>query len=126
MKYAPRLYACAFAAVAARVKTPAAERAAIQNFAALLQKNGDMRAHDAILAALRRAVVQESGGRMVRVETARVLSEHMRRRIRKLFKERDYVEERILPELIAGVRVVVDGEREFDGSLTKKLNTILS
>ncbi len=63
-------------------------------------------------------------GRWITVETARPLAAAQRKKIEKAFSEKDYIEERVRPELIAGMRIRVDGEQEFDGSLKRKLDTM--
>lgn len=69
-------------------------------------------------------LVHHHDGRWITVETPRLLTDVQRKKIEEAFSKKDYVEERVRPDLIAGMRIVIDEEREFDGSLKRKLDTI--
>ena len=98
----------------------------VKNFAALLKKDTAARNRDDIIKGVSREVVRGSGGHWITIETARTLPKTPRELIRRLFSHKDFIEERIRPDLVAGIRIVVDGEKEFDGSLKRKLNKLFS
>lgn len=121
MKHAPTVYAKSLVSVLR--DTPSLRHGRIiKNFVGVLWKYGDWRARENIVAAFGRALVRDRGGRMVRIETARVLPRSLRESIKaSLVQEHDIVQECIDPSLIAGARIVINEEREFDGSLKRKL-----
>lgn len=124
MKYSPTIYAKSLIAVL-RDTPPARHGRIIKNFVGVMGKYGDWRVHENVVAAFRRALAEVHGGRIVRIETARTLPQRLRESIEtSVVKEQDIVEECINPALIAGVRVSVNDEREFDGSLQRKLKKL--
>jgi len=122
--FAAHLYARAFRSALREHK--ASEDDLVRNFSGLLQKQGALRRRDKILRKVSQEIVHYHGGRWVMVETARELSPGLQEKIRDAFSNKDYMEQRIRPELIAGVRIVVDGSQEFDGSLKRKLDKMFS
>lgn len=126
MKYGYRLYAEALADAIGKDPKGPAEKKIRTNFIALLQKNGDMSQLSRILGETERILMRRSGRRRVMLETARPPTPANRAEIKKLFEARDSVEERITPELVAGIRVTVNDELQWDGSLAKKIRTIFA
>ena len=124
MKYAPHLYAQAFRKALTEAATPQQKNSAVERFAALLKRNGDIRRQDILLAAVERELVRAARGRRITIETARRVPQELAGAMHAITTERDVVEERIVPALIAGVRIIIDGEREFDGSLKRKLEIL--
>lgn len=124
MKYASHLYAQAFCKALAEAATPQQKNSVVERFAIVLKRNGDMRRQDILLAAVERELVRAAHGRRITIETARRVPRDLARAVRSFATERDVIKERIVPALIAGVRIIIDGEREFDGSLKRKLETL--
>jgi len=110
MKYKPKQYARALM----RVK-----KLDISIFLALLKKNGDIKKLKEILIASEKLLLEKSGNKKVVVETARKTSAG------KQFVEKgDILEEKINPDLIAGVKITINGEQQLDFSMKKILNNI--
>lgn len=124
MKYAPHLYAQAFRRALTEAATPLQKNSIVERFATLLIRNGDIRRHDVILVAVERELVRAAHGRHITIETARQVPKELAGAMRSFATERDVVEERIVPALMAGARIIIDGEREFDGSLKRKLEIL--
>lgn len=110
MKYAPDIYAQAFLETKPDLK----------RFLEVVAKNGDFSRIDAILAATEKRIVHEHGGRMIELEYARQSAESNKFK----FTAKDRVHTSINPSLVAGVRITIDGEQEFDGSLQHKLQKL--
>ena len=122
MKYPSHLYA---KALAEAIAAPGVDAAAIaKNFMVLVVKNGDGRYARKILEEAARFARGKEGLRKVGVESARPLTAAQRREIGAFMQPGDVMEEEIVPDLIAGVRVFVDDEKLFDGSLKGKLDEI--
>ncbi len=121
--FTANLYARAFRKALQEQK--ASEDELVKNFSVLLLLQGSLRRREEILHKVSQEIVHHHGGRWITVETARLLPENLRDKIRHAFSNADYMEQRIRPELIAGARIVVDGSQEFDGSLKRKLDSML-
>ena len=96
---------------------------AITNFAKLLKKTGDIKHSKKILEAVHKKLVNEKGGKWVNVEVARD-SALKKETFKHNFSEKDHVDFQINPELVAGVRITIDGEEELNNSLQSKLNKL--
>jgi F0F1-type ATP synthase delta subunit len=132
MKYAPHVYAKALVEV---LSAPAIGSSAApgkktddelaKNFLALVRRNGDERYLRKILEEASRFARGKSGVRKVTVESARALIPSQKALIARFAKPGDMVEERIDPDLIAGIKIILNDEMQFDGSLKNKLNRVL-
>lgn len=123
MKYSASTYARAFIEVLSDPKVNS--ETAAQHFLALIKKNNDEGHLKKILEEASRFARGKSGVRKVVVESARKLNAAQTESIKKFIKANDVVEERIDPELVAGIRIILDDEMQFDGSLRSKLNRAL-
>ena len=121
-KITPKQYAEAFLEAATEAKI-SGDRA-IENLIALIHKNGDWRKRKEILEACADMSRKRGGEQLVTILSARPLEKTQREQIEKTFQKSDF-EEQVDPELIAGVKIVIDRERQFDGTLKHKLDTIL-
>jgi F0F1-type ATP synthase delta subunit len=125
MKYRPQIYAKAFAAaVAARHGKD--EAALVKRFVALVRRNGDEAGLRKIIKETERMISKSAGVRRIIVESARPLDPSAHSLLKNILKRSDVVEERVNLELIAGVKITVDEETEFDGSLKGKLDTMFA
>ncbi len=123
MKYSLNNYAEALASAVSERGSGARRDEIVRNFAALLERNGDDVHADAIIRAAERILRRDEGGREVLLESARPISDRNLRSLSAAFAgPKDSVETRVSPELVAGIRVTVDGERELDGSLKGKMD----
>jgi F0F1-type ATP synthase delta subunit len=95
------------------------------SFVRVLDKNGDGRYRDRIVESVHKKIVQQNGGKWVSVEFARELTESHKKTIKEAFAENDHVSFSINPTLVAGTRITIDGEKELDASLNKKLKMAL-
>lgn len=123
MKYAPHIYAKALVEVLEdpRVKTETATK----NFIALVRKNGDEAHVRKILEEASRFSRGRDGIRKVTIASARALTAAQDADVRRFLEKGDVVEKRIEPDLVAGVKIIIDDELQFDGSLKKKLDRAL-
>ena len=125
MKYSIQTYGKALAEVVAEAKGKNPETIVV-NFLKLIQKNGDEAHLRQIVEEGARYARRNLGIRKVTVESARKLSSAQEAEINKFIKSGDIVEEKIDPELIAGIRIILNDELQFDGSLRGKLEKIFS
>lgn len=120
MKYSPQTYAEALESVLAT--TPAGEEdQVLKDFAAVIKKHGDQGSGEHIAHAFEALSVRKDGGRMVILETARVLPDLELDKLKKSFGPKDRLTIKQNPELVAGVRIIIDSERELDMTMAGKL-----
>ncbi len=123
MKYPAKLYAEAF--WEAMQIIPEAELSKlVQQFISVVYKNGDASHLAKIADAVEALSVKHEGGRSVELEYARPMPEKMAAELRKQFSPKDHIKVRINDTLVAGVRITIDGEKEIDNSLHKKLKRL--
>jgi F0F1-type ATP synthase delta subunit len=128
MKYSPHVYAEALVEVLSAPATEPGKKTddeLAKNFLALVRKNGDERYLRKILEEASRFARGKSGVRKVTIESARPLIPSQKALIAHFVKPGDMVEERIDPDLIAGIKIILNDEMQFDGSLKNKLNRVL-
>lgn len=124
MKYPARLYARAL--VLTLAERPAEEKRILERFVGVVRKNGDWSRIEKIVAAAEELMVRQAGGRMVKLEFARTVPEETISQFRSAFGERDRVRVSLNPRLVAGVRISIDGEKELDNSLERKLSKLFA
>lgn len=124
MKRDYKSYAQALAEVALKDLSPTDSKHAMENFLALVKKNGDGSMLAKIIAHADSLYMKKGDRRSVIVESARPLSRSAHADIAKHLEKKDIVEEKINPELIAGVRITVNNEHELDMSFSSKVNQL--
>jgi F0F1-type ATP synthase delta subunit len=125
MKFKANLYARAIAQVAKGVKTSDAEALA-KRVMELVEKNGDSGEIQKIVAAAERLMRKENGDRAIILTSARPLMGAVQSILENIAKPGDAIEETVDPSLIAGFKVLIDGEMQFDGSLKSKLEKMFT
>jgi F0F1-type ATP synthase delta subunit len=126
MKYSVHTYAQAFVEALEDREGKIKDEATLgKNFLALVRRYGDESHLPNILDEASRLARGKSGIRQITIESARELSISQKTALKHFIKTHDVVEERIDPELIAGVKITVNDEMQFDGSLKTKLNKAL-
>lgn len=125
MKYSDQAYAEAF--VKALVSsTPDRYGAIRRRFVHLLAKNGDISRSDQILKLIQNIFVRKNGGRIIMVEFARPQYPATVKKILAQFSKKDHIEMAINPDLVAGVRITIDGSKQIDTSLSRKIQKLFS
>lgn len=122
MKFSPSIYARAFAA--ALDEHPEKIDAYSDRLRAILKKNSDAHLAKRIFAEAARFFLKLRGARYVFVESVRTLDQDMVHAIKKEFGAKDFIETKVNPELVAGVRITIDGEETIDATMQKKLKKL--
>lgn len=104
---------------------PEQQRRTVNNFLALLAKNGDLGKAKEILKIAQDITLKKQGKRKIILETARKLTAGQKKLLDNFLKAGDIVEEKVNPELIAGIKIIINEEKQFDNSMLSKLNNIL-
>lgn len=122
MRYSPHDYA---KALVEAIDDPKVDRAAIhKNFLALVRANGDEAQLGKILDEAARLVRGNGGAREVMIESARPLAKAQEKMVHQLLKPGDVVAYKVDPDLIAGIKVTVNDEMQFDGTMKAKLDDL--
>src|SRR3990167_2747700 len=122
MRYTPQLYAQAL--FEALEEQPKDRDRIIHRFLALVGRRGDARFLPKIFTRLEALVVRSEGGRVGRFATARPLPERELKRVRAAFGDRDRFHSEIRPDLIAGVKIIIDDEWVIDATMKRKLQKL--
>lgn len=129
MRYSAHTYAKALVEVLADAEKAKAgakdEERIAKNFLALVSRNGDEMHLKRILDEASRFARGKDGIRKVTVESARKLTDIQKKMVEGFVKKGDVVESQTNTELIAGIRITLDDEMQFDGSLKHKLDKAL-
>lgn len=124
MRYSPKQYAAALN-VALKGKNVSERRDVIKGLLGILRKNRDSAKLSRILKDLEMQHLRELGLRKVRVESASPLPPKVKSEIKDIFKKDVYLEEEINPELLAGLRILIDEELFIDASAKRRIGEML-
>lgn len=119
MKFAFRTYAKAF--LEAVKENSGNEDILVKRFVSLVERHGLGKHTLSIIEAVEEEVTKARGGKLITIETARMLSASLRNELLALVRPEDRAIEKINPELISGVRITVNGSQEIDTSLQKRI-----
>lgn len=118
-----KIYAKALAEVILGKKIE--DKKIVDNFVSILVKTGQENKAKEILGLAENILLKKQGNKRVVFEVARRLSFENRDLLKQFVKQGDVVQEKINYELIAGVKVVVDGKKQLDNSMINKINNLL-
>jgi len=122
MKYKVKDYAKALAEILADKK--ADEKKVVEGFIKLLQKEGLQNKASQIIGEAEILHAKKQGKKEVVLETARKLTDSQKKMLGKFIENGDIVKEKINPALIAGIKIIVNGNEQFDMSMANKISKI--
>jgi F0F1-type ATP synthase delta subunit len=123
-----KLYAKALAEIiSAEKKTEGPERSRriVNNFVKILINAGLERKSKEILDLAEDMLLVKNGKRKITFETARKITSSQQKMLDNVVKKGDIVNEKINPELIAGIKIIINESKQFDASMQSKLQKIL-
>lgn len=124
-KLSPQNYAKAFLAALEEPGIDANE--AVKRFIAAVRRRNDWSRRNEILSVIEAKWRAKQGKSLLTIESARPLTRAQRESLAKRWSGATFdVRETTNPSLIAGVKLVVNGERQLDGSLNRKLRDMFS
>lgn len=123
MKHSPQIYAKAFSEIASEPSADKKANVFVKNFLKLIEKNNDQHQLKKIFREAEKLVREKTGKRKIVLETARPVKK-FDTAIKKIVKKGDVIEEKINPELIAGIKIILNDEMQFDGSMQKKIKSL--
>lgn len=115
-----KLYARALADIVS--KKGIDEKKIINNFVKLLVSTGYEKKSKEILALTEDFILAKQGKSKVTFQTARKMTADQRKLMENFVKKGDVVKEKINPELIAGIKIIINDSQQFDASMQSKLS----
>lgn len=98
--------------------------AIVRNFVKYLEKNGQMHRAKEILNLAEDLFLAKQGKRKIIIETARKMTVNQKKILGNFVKEGDVFKEKVNPEIIAGIKIIINNEKQFDASMQNKLQNI--
>lgn len=117
-----KLYAKALAEIL--VKKNVDEKKIINNFVKLLIKDGQEKKAKEILNLAEDFLLAKQGKRKITFETARKMTASQKKLMADFVKDGDLLKEKINPEIIAGIKIIINNSKQFDASMQSKLQKI--
>jgi len=117
-----KLYAKALAEVLS--KKGIDEKKIVNNFIKLLVNTGYEGKSKEILDLAEDFILAKKGKKKITFETARKTTPGQKKIMSSFVEKGDVVTEKINPELIAGIKIIINDSRQFDSSMQSKLNKI--
>ena len=117
-----KLYAIALAEILASKKFD--EKKVTNNFVKLLVKDGQEKKAKEILNLAEDMILAKKGNKKIVFETARKITAGHKKILNGIAKSGDVIQEKINPELIAGVKIIINGNTQFDQTMKSKLQKI--
>lgn len=100
------------------------EKKIVKNFVKILVDVGHENKSGEILALTEDLLLQKQGKRKIIFETARAVTSSQKKMMEGIVRRGDMVSEKINPELIAGIKIIINDSRQFDASMQSKLQRI--
>jgi F0F1-type ATP synthase delta subunit len=122
VKYRVKDYAKSLAGLLSEEKIP--DKKLTVGFIKLLERQGDLNKAKQIIKQAEFLLAKKQGKKSVVFETARKITESQKKSLAKFVDKGDIIKEKVNSELIAGVKIIMDGEEQLDMSLQKKLQDI--
>ena len=121
-----KLYAKALAEILYKKELSTVEgKKIVNNFVKLLISAGFEGKSKEILELAETMVLAQQGKRKITFETAREISDTQKKLLENLVNKGDIVKKVINPELIAGIKIIINDSQQFDSSMQSKLSKIL-
>ena len=124
MKYKSKIYAKVLTDLMIEKKNPVEQTRIIDKFLRLLEKNRDIKKASEIVSLAEKLFFKKTGGRKIIIETARKIGN--KNMLDHFVKKNDVVEEKVNPEIIAGIKIIINNEQQLDFSLSKKLEEVFN
>ena len=117
-----KLYARALAEILSEKNVD--ENKIIKNFLKLLANTGFESRAKEILNLAEDLLLEKQGKRKIIFETARKVTVGQKKTLDSFIKKGDIIKETINPELIAGIKIIINNTKQFDASMKSKLQKI--
>jgi len=119
-----KLYAKVLAEILLKKVSDADGKKITNNFVKLLVATGYERKAKEILDMCEDIIFAGQGKKKITFETARKTTAGQKKLLEKILNEGDVAKEKINPELIAGIKIIINDSQQFDASMQSKLQNI--
>ena len=126
MHYKPQFYARALSESLHARMSEKEKESLVKNFVARVLRHGDGEDLKKIIAEVERMIREKQGIRKVTIETARPQKFNAHKLFGKFLEKSDVVEMIMNPNLVAGVKIIVNDEQELDMTLKSKLQKLFT
>ena len=123
MRYRPAQYAEALHG-ALEGKPVAKRKDIIRRFIAMVARHRMSNKIGLIVSAYEKLVLHEGGMRKVRIESAAPVSAQLKKEISEILGKKIVLEEKTRPDLLAGIKILVDDELLIDATGKRQLERI--
>lgn len=120
MKYKAAQYAEALVE-SLRGAEPETARTRIRAFAEILKRHRMFGKAESIMRIVQNRLAKEAGVSRVTLETPDPASNALQKEVDEMFGGKAWIQEKVRPELLAGVRILVDDETLVDASGKRRL-----
>ncbi len=123
-KYPTKVYAKALCDVLEKDSNKKEIEMILANFLVLLKKNQDQKGLSKICRLTERGLLKKFGINKIIFESAREIEKDNLKKLKNILDKKDIYEERINADLLAGVKIIKNGNEQIDYSLANKLNKL--
>ena len=102
------------------------EKEAANEFVKLLLQHKLLSASDKIISLAQDYMLQRKGNKIVSIETAREMNASQKKLASGFIEQGDNVSYHINTNLIAGIRITINNEKQLDFSLKRKLDEVFN
>lgn len=125
MKYTPKQYAAALIA-ALKEKKGEERKKTMRRFLALVVRKGDGGKLGLMVREFEKQYLRQEGLKKVALESAGPVSDKLREELETIFGKNIFLQEKINPRLLAGVKILVNDELLVDASAEIQLQKLFS
>ena len=125
-KYPAKIYAKALSDVLEKDLSKKEAEIALANFLVLVRKNQDQKGLSKIYQLTEKSLLKKMGINKIVFESAREIESKNFKKLKEVADKKDICEERINKELLAGIKIIKNGNEQIDFSLSNKIKELLS
>ena len=125
MRYSINQYATALTQALGK-KSKEERGTIIRRFVQILRRNRDLRRLDLILASVERQWLKERSFAKVAIASASPLTKKIRDEITRAFDRKAIMTQSVEPQLLAGIRILIDDDLFIDASARRALSQLFT
>ncbi len=125
MKYRPEQYAEALYGTL-EGKSPAEQKELIQRFSLILRKNKDSAKIPLILTHFEKKYTEANGLTKIHLESAHPITPLVKAEVEKVLGNKAFIKESVNPNLLAGIRILLDDSVFIDSSALHHINNLFA
>ena len=125
MKYSPKQYASALL-LALGEKSSAERKKILHKFLSLVSKRGDSSRLGMIMKEAEKQYLRGAGLKKVILESADSVSAKIKKEVEEILGKNIILEEKLNPDLLAGIKILVDNELLIDASAETQVRKLFS